>query len=93
MSITLRVTYDDGDTVDVEVHRVDLLRLERCTGVPWHELVGLRFEGTPYKLAWLGLQRMGHESVQAFGDPSGLTGAVLDRAAEALALVGSVSSL
>lgn len=91
--IGLRVAFDDGDTFDVEVHRVDLLRLERCTGVAWHELVARRFEAVPYKLAWLALQRTGHETVEPFGDLGSLSGVVLDRAAEALASVAAVVTL
>lgn len=87
----LTIEWDAGDAEEIETQRVDILRLERCTGVPWARLVREGFSATPYKLAWLAMQRSGHEVVDGYGDLGALTGEHLNRGAEALAAVAEVS--
>ena len=90
-TVDLVISLDGGDTVTVTTTRVDRLRLERCTGLPWRRVALVGFEGTVYKLAWLALQREQSSLVLPWVDLARVTDQELNEGAEALAEVASVA--
>lgn len=84
----LVVEFDDGERLDVQIRRIDLVRLERAEKISTARMdLGL---DQLYKLAWMALQRDRHPRVAPHHDLGQVSSATLCAGADALVESASV---